>query len=261
MVERASDVAALTEAVMELGAEYARSGNALKDDLDEQYNQGSLQKTQELLSGEAAMRLANLENNRAMLDIMLEQWRAKTEAVSLMWARVGLSIQNGAFKGVQSSVEGLIKGTMSASEAMKNLGKSILDSVVSAFSEMIAKLLIMRSLGFIFGGGGFLGKIFGFKDGGFTGFASGGFTGFGSMDNVAGVVHKNEYVLPAQTTEAIGVPTLDRIRALGEAGMLGESGGGGPTAVNVYMDGVSLFRAIGNASRNGLLEISASAVV
>lgn len=239
-------------------------GIAQRMDLERAFEVGRMDQLDIFLKSESAAQLASLENNRAMMDIRLEQWRAATESVSLMWARVGVSIQQGAFKGVSSSVEGLIKGTMSAADAMKNLGKTILDSVVSAFSEMIAKLLIMKSLGFIFGGGGFLGKIFGFEKGGFTGFASGGFTGFGAASNIAGVVHKGEYVLPARTTAAIGVEALDNLRAYGESGRLSGSDyadSPSPMSVVFNLDGQVLARALGVMSRNGQLEISAGAIV
>ncbi len=239
-------------------------GIAQRMDLERAFEVGRMDQLDIFLKSESATQLASLENNRAMMDIRLEQWRAATESVSLMWARVGVSIQQGAFKGVSSSVEGLIKGTMSAAEAMKNLGKTILDSVVSAFSEMIAKLLIMKSLGFIFGGGGFLGKIFGFEKGGFTGFASGGFTGFGGASSVAGVVHKGEYVLPARTTAALGIEALDNLRAYGESGRLSGfdyQDSPQPMSVVFNLDGQVLARALGVMSRNGQLEISAGAIV
>lgn len=44
------------------------------------------------------------------------------------------------------------------------------------------------------------------------GFKSGGYTGSIGANNVAGVVHGNEYVFDAQSTKAIGVENLERIR-------------------------------------------------
>lgn len=45
-----------------------------------------------------------------------------------------------------------------------------------------------------------------------AGFAEGGYTGNGGLRQVAGVVHGQEYVLPANVTRAIGVRNLDRMR-------------------------------------------------
>lgn len=44
------------------------------------------------------------------------------------------------------------------------------------------------------------------------GFRQGGYTGSIGADNIAGVVHGNEYVFDAQSTKAIGVENLERIR-------------------------------------------------
>lgn len=44
------------------------------------------------------------------------------------------------------------------------------------------------------------------------GFKSGGYTGSIGANNIAGVVHGNEYVFDAQSTKAIGVENLERIR-------------------------------------------------
>jgi hypothetical protein len=53
--------------------------------------------------------------------------------------------------------------------------------------------------------GGFLGGLFGSFD-------SGGSTGRGSDTEVAGLVHRNEYVFDAQSTRKIGVNTLEALR-------------------------------------------------
>lgn len=55
-----------------------------------------------------------------------------------------------------------------------------------------------------------------------AGFAAGGWTGPGPIDQIAGFVHGNEYVMDAETTARIGVGNLDAIRA----GVRGYAGGG-----------------------------------
>lgn len=245
----------------------AEDGSLALAEIDAAYHAGNIQRAQDALTGEYAPNLARIQNNQAMIDIMVQQWRSASESFKVMWAKVGVSIQEGAISGLQRGMEGFIKGTMKASDAMRALGQAIIDSVVSAFTQMIAKLLIMKTLGFIFGGGGFLGDLFGFKGGGFTGFAGGGYTGHGGTSDIAGVVHRREYVVPAAATSAIGVSALDRMTAAAESGMLpgGSSGGsnfdGQPMSVSMLLDGQVLARALGVMSRNGTLELSASAIV
>lgn len=55
-----------------------------------------------------------------------------------------------------------------------------------------------------------------------AGFAAGGWTGPGPIDQIAGFVHGNEYVMDAETTARIGVGNLDAIRA----GVRGYASGG-----------------------------------
>jgi len=50
------------------------------------------------------------------------------------------------------------------------------------------------------------------------GFAEGGYTGPGGKYEVAGVVHRGEYVIPAESVSRIGVPMLDSIAKGGMAG-------------------------------------------
>jgi len=63
----------------------------------------------------------------------------------------------------------------------------------------------------LFGGGGSgvsLSSNPGFANADFSGFASGGYTGDGGRNQVAGVVHKGEYVVPADAVRRIGVQNI-----------------------------------------------------
>jgi len=74
-----------------------------------------------------------------------------------------------------------------------------------------------------------------------VGFMTGGFTGTGANDNVAGLVHANEFVMDAQATRSIGIPALEAARATGTLNQPGPSGGGGGTRINVIpMPGVHI---------------------
>jgi len=62
-------------------------------------------------------------------------------------------------------------------------------------------------------GGDSLGALISLK-----GWAGGGFTGPGAANDPAGIVHKGEYVLDANTTRRMGLPYLDRLSSGGGAG-------------------------------------------
>ncbi|MEF2071898.1 hypothetical protein [Consotaella aegiceratis] len=56
----------------------------------------------------------------------------------------------------------------------------------------------------------------------FLGFDSGGYTGSGGKHQPAGIVHKGEYVIDADTTKRIGVGNLDALRGYASGGFVGE---------------------------------------
>lgn len=70
------------------------------------------------------------------------------------------------------------------------------------------------------------------------GFAFGGYTGNGGKFEPAGIVHKGEYVMDAETTKRIGVHNLERMRGYANGGYVGAppmpaQGGGQSVVVNV----------------------------
>jgi hypothetical protein len=125
-----------------------------------------------------------------------------------------------------SALSDFINGTKTAKEAFK----SFTDSIFKEMTNLIVKDLFKQ----FFNGGGaatggvgvnfgsLLSSFFGGGSGGGSGgggdvlgafiqgkgFASGGFTGSGAANDPAGFVHKNEYVLNARETAAIGVGNL-----------------------------------------------------
>ena len=77
-----------------------------------------------------------------------------------------------------------------------------------------------------------------------SGFKSGGYTGNVGVNDVAGVVHGQEYVLNAEATKRVGRGTLD---ALNNGGTL-ESGGG----VNVIINVPQGYKAVQTQTENGV---------
>ncbi|MCC5804928.1 MAG: hypothetical protein JJU00_01250 [Opitutales bacterium] len=62
------------------------------------------------------------------------------------------------------------------------------------------------------------------------GFRRGGFTGPGAPDEVAGVVHRGEYVIPQEAVRAIGLPALEEMHRTGRIPEAPEGGGAGRAA-------------------------------
>ncbi|TGU87718.1 phage tail tape measure protein [Mesorhizobium sp. M00.F.Ca.ET.151.01.1.1] len=110
--------------------------------------------------------------------------------------------QAGMFFGQQftSSLSGLLTGTSTVTDAVRNLANALIDASLQAM------LLGQGPLAALFGtagGGGLFGAIFGFADGGYT--------GQGGKYEPAGVVHRGEYVMSKKATDRIGVGNLEAL--------------------------------------------------
>lgn len=126
-----------------------------------------------------------------------------------------------------------------------------LRSVISEVSELGLQLLAINPLtNALFGTarptfasvGGLLGPLLGSFD-------RGGPTGAGRDTDVAGLVHRNEYVFDARSTARIGVGTLEALRA---SALRGYQSGGLVTAATLPVSGFPLSGPMrANAARSG----------
>lgn len=157
--------------------------------------------------------------------------------------------------------------------SFKELMRSILADLLKLFMNKLFQQLFQGMLG---GGGGMFGGIMGFAGGGAVpsastsfngsgfgerflpggggydsfGFANGGFTGGRARNGIAGVVHGQEYVMPASQTAKYR-STLDAMRN-GTLKTGSTAGGGVMVNVNNYTDSnVSVER-----NKNGELELT-----
>lgn len=98
--------------------------------------------------------------------------------------------------------------------------KSFADSIIKDIMRIVVKQQITGPLASALSGGnagGIFGSMFGSSGGGdalgafikANGFASGGFTGYGNPQEPAGIVHKGEWVIPAEQVRKIGVGNLE----------------------------------------------------
>lgn len=171
------------------------------------------------------------------------------------------TIVNGIL-GVSQALESAVMqwdGTLSG--FFESLSNAFADMVKQMIAEMIRLLVIATAMGIItalsggsfsegFGkvmkkdedGGGVLGGLFGKKSGsgstgfktfggaganhGLGGFASGGYTGDGKRLDVAGFVHKGEFVFNQEATRFWGLGNLSKMLNMQQPSLAGFSGGG-----------------------------------
>lgn len=149
-------------------------------------------------------------------------------------ARGFTEVIGGAIDGIAGGIEGLLNLTMTWSQALRHIGTSVMNTIIKSISKMFAEWIVGRAMASakeIF----FTGQEIGVKSisamlssisswgwaaiaGGAAfiaamalvgGFEKGGYTGDGDRKQVAGVVHKGEWVLSKDQVDAIGVDRLN----------------------------------------------------
>ena len=152
-------------------------------------------------------------------------------------ARGFTTVIGSAVDGVASSIEGLIHGTMNWADALRNVGTSILNSVVTAISRMVAEWIVGRALmaakEILFSQqeaaakapSALMSSISSYGVAAIVGlaaltaamaaigsFAGGGYTGPGERLEPVGLVHRGEFVVPADRVQEFGVGFFESIR-------------------------------------------------
>lgn len=120
----------------------------------------------------------------------------------------------------------------------------------SLANSIIADLIRMQVRAAMGGSNGILGSLFGgamallggspapLASSGVTfggmdamnGYAFGGYTGHGAKFEPAGIVHRGEYVINAESTRRVGLDYLNRLNGYANGGLVGGGGGAGPLA-------------------------------
>lgn len=185
--------------------------------------------------------LRKLENVRISEDLKaFIDWLEKDTANKQNW-NLGIvkAIENvgdwgkEAFADMQKAAENWINGMSNALADFVRTGKADFKSLANSILDDIARMASKQFIGALFesfspkgsGGGGAGNAIVNFFKSLF-GFASGGYTGNGGKYQAAGIVHKGEYVINADSVRRIGLPFLNALN--------GFSGGGyvSPAIVN-----------------------------
>ncbi len=220
----------------------------------------SLETDQVDLQGEmtANTSLGFSDRMRADLTDLMSQW----EDTAARIANVITNTIQGAVRGLSDSIEGLIRGTMTWGEAFVHVGQVILDTFIRVVAEFIAQQIMMFILRMALGkaflatavsealtlsqiwaapatlatiasyGGAAIaapfqigGAISGTMGTALAGFAEGGYTGEGNKWDVAGVVHRGEYVIPKADVDRIGVDAIEGLR-FARSPVMGYASGG-----------------------------------
>ncbi len=168
--------------------------------------------------------------------------RTQIGTTAQMIARSFTSIIGSAINGVAQGIQGLLSGTLSWAQALRQIGGSILQGVISAvsqmFAEFIVKTVLLNNLQIAFAGkkaaaeapAAAAASISSYGTAAIIGtaaalagigliiaaisgaFAEGGYTGDGGKYEVAGIAHKGEFIFNADATRRIGVGNLEAMQ-------------------------------------------------
>jgi len=159
----------------------------------------------------------------------VKQFANEFGSMSKNLANGALNVLHGAISGLANALTSLIMGTKSAGQAFAEFAISVVTSLV----QMIIEAALYSAIA------GALGLPFGFSEGGLVGgFADGGFTGIGGKYEPAGIVHRGEFVMPADAVNRIGIGSLEAMRSGGMpvASAGGQAGGALPPKVIIVND-------------------------
>lgn len=224
------------------------------------------------------------------------------QTAAQMMASTFSSVFNAAFSGISSGIEGLIMGTKTWGQALLGIGQSVVQSLVKAFSDMVAQWImshiVMKGVSMAWAafqaamrtkdviqanateaakmpalavnatlasiGSWGVAAIIGVAAiagilAGMGAFREGGYTGDGDPDAPAGIVHRGEFVVPAEAVDRIGVTSLEAMVGGGQSAPVATSNSGpSPVTLNLgYFDDPRKMRdwAMSQDGRTVLVDI------
>lgn len=210
------------------------------------------------------LRLSQLQDEKTREVALYESTYQQLDAMQSKWALgAGYALQNYADQAAnvaQQAADAFTNAFKGMEDALVNFAmtgkvdfKSLANSIISDIIRIQVRANLSNMLGNGKSGGGLLGSLIGGLLGGGSmggnagwgdyssaglkaayGFASGGYTGAGGKYEPAGVVHRGEYVINAESTKRIGLSMLNRMNGYANGGLVG----GGTAAAGVGAGGV-----------------------
>ncbi|WP_236202107.1 phage tail tape measure protein [Pseudomonas pseudonitroreducens] len=207
-------------------------------DLAERYQSGDISKEQydqntKDLQNALNQRLQIQENHYEQLDKIQDDWMNGVNDAfqnyvdsasdhSQQAANAITSILDTTSSSISQNFVDILQGTESFSQGAQAVISDLSNAIIQALVEIAAKALVVKTItgiaGFFGGGAGAASA----SDGGgglsdlgelLPGFASGGWTGAQARNAIAGIVHGQEFVFDASSTNRIGKENLEALRS------------------------------------------------
>ncbi|HZV37014.1 MAG TPA: hypothetical protein VFB72_20730, partial [Verrucomicrobiae bacterium] len=257
---------------------------------------------------DAQRKLSELQKQRSGLDMQGAKMNAQADPNSFsdQFTAVGVKLQNewgswaqqtahsfesvfnSAIQSISKGITGLIEGTMTWGQALRQIGSSILNEIIQAIVQMGVRWVMTQVMMAVAGktiaasatatlapiaaaqaaiwaapatlstiasyGGaaaaapGEIAAAQGVVQG-LSAFYEGGYTGDGNPNTLAGLVHRGEFVMPADAVRRIGLTNLETMKnsSMSQGAPIAAAQGGGNTHHHVWFDHDALQQYIRSA--------------
>lgn len=122
---------------------YFAQGKDIQAALDEAYNQNSLALLQETLTAEMALRQSNIDAEKSLMDTYQEAYmNAHMGTLELI-----ADMASTTLSGLETAFTDILTGAKNAKDAFMDLGKAMLKTIASYFSQMLSGMLVTALFG------------------------------------------------------------------------------------------------------------------
>ena len=123
--------------------EYFRQCKDIRADLDEAYRMLDMERLQEVLTEEAAIRLNDMEAQQTMMETFQEAFLEMHATTSQLVA----DLYSTALTGLSDAFTNILTGSKSASAAFAELGKTMIKVIAQYFAKQAAGMLVSHAMG------------------------------------------------------------------------------------------------------------------
>lgn len=122
---------------------YFAQGKDIQAALDEAYNQNSLALLQETLTAEMALRQSNIDAEKSLMDTYQEAYMNAHMGTLELIADMAFT----TLSGLETAFTDILTGAKNAKDAFLDLGKAMLKTIASYFSQMLSGMLVTALFG------------------------------------------------------------------------------------------------------------------
>lgn len=122
---------------------YFAQGKDIQAAIDEAYNQNSLAMLQETLTAEMALRQSNIDAEKSLMDTYQEAYmNAHMGTLELV-----ADMASTTLSGLETAFTDILTGAKNAKDAFMDLGKAMLKTIASYFSQILSGMLVTALFG------------------------------------------------------------------------------------------------------------------